>query len=81
MLNKKMSSIKIAKIASATLRNKSNSIIQKKLSASILSQYGTDKVTGPEMEDIVSKVLSSSKYNKKTKSLAGSILSQSDQKR
>ncbi len=37
--------------------------------------------TGAEMEDVASKVLQSSKYNDTTKSLAGSILSQSNKKR
>ena len=51
------------------------------LAASVLSQASSGKMTGKHMEEIASAVLKSNKYSDVTKSLAGSVLSQSDKRR
>ena len=51
------------------------------LAASVLSQRNTGKITGKTMETKASMVMNSNKYSGTTKSLAASILSQSDKNR
>lgn len=46
-----------------------------------MSKSNTNKQTGKVMETIASNVLQSSKYNDTTKSLAASVLAQSNKKR
>lgn len=72
----KRSSKTVASLAGKVLTNQSSSEIQKKLAASVISQSGTSKTTGTNLETIASKVLQSDKYNETTKTLAGSVLSQ-----
>ena len=45
----------------------------------LLNALSTDKIV--KVEDLASKVLQSPKYSDKTKSLAGSVLSQSNKER
>ncbi|MDC5204687.1 hypothetical protein OHW58_11085 [Acinetobacter baumannii] len=79
--NSKQTSNKVAKLASEVLRDPSSSAIQKKLAGSALAQTHTTKQTGSEMELEASRVLQSDKYNDKTKSLAASLVSQSNKER
>jgi len=81
MVNKKVTSDKIATIASKVLTNSNSSEIAKKLADSALSQKTKTHETGKEMETIASKVLKSEKYSDTTKELAASILSQSNKNR
>ena len=76
-MNKKVSSKKLASFASGILRSN----IQKSLTASVLSQHNKNKMTGGNMEAKASLVLNSDKYSDTTKSLAASLLSQSDKYR
>jgi hypothetical protein len=46
-----------------------------------LSQSSNQKQTGKEMEKIASDILKSEKYNNETKSLAASLVSQSNKNR
>lgn len=55
--------------AAKTLTDPNASKIAKKLAGSALSQKGTSKQTGADMEDFASKVLQSDKYNKIQKNL------------
>ncbi|WP_309244014.1 hypothetical protein [Caballeronia sp. EK] len=57
------------------------SAIKKSLAASALSQSHTKKQTGAEMEHKASEVLHSNKYSKETKTLAASVLAQSNKER
>ena len=81
MINKKKTSPKLATIAAKTLKNSSSSKIQKTLAWWVLSQASSTKQTWKDMEKIASDVLKSDKYNKKTKSFAASLVSQSNKKR
>ena len=81
MANKKVTSDKIATLASKVLTNQNSSEIAKKLAASALSQKNKTHETGKEMETIASNVMKSEKYSETTKELAASILSQSDSER
>lgn len=81
MVNKKKTSPKLATIAAKTLKNNSSSNIQKTLAWWILSQASSTNQTWKDMEKIASDVLKSDKYNDKTKSLAASLVSQSNKKR
>lgn len=66
----------------AEILNDSNaSKIQHRLAGSVLSQSQSSKQTSSKMEDIAAIVLASTKYNETTKSLAGSVLSQSTKER
>lgn len=76
MMTKKTSP-SVGSLASDVLRDPSASKIQKQLAGSALSQTGSSKATGAEMETKAAKALESSKYNDTTKTLAGSVLSQS----
>ncbi|MCH7394104.1 hypothetical protein MMP66_07400 [Acinetobacter dispersus] len=80
--NSKQTSNTVASIASEVLRNPSASAIQKGLVAgSALAQTHSNKQTGSEMESKASKVLQSEKYNETTKTLAASVLAQSNKER
>lgn len=81
MTSKKQSSDELASIAAKTLQNPNASKIQKSLAASVLSQTGTDKVTGSDMESKAAKALQSDHSAELTKTLAGSVLAQSDKDR
>lgn len=81
MINKKKTTPKEASLAAKTLRNENSSDIQKKLAWWVLSQASSNKQTWKEMEKVASDVLKSDKYNELTKSLAGSLLSQSNKER
>lgn len=63
------------------MNNKNSSNIQKSLAGGVLSQCDPMKQTGTKMEDKASQVLQSNKYSDITKSLAASLLSQSNKKR
>ncbi len=80
-MNTKKTSQGIGSLAAGILRDENASQIQKSLAASALSQLQASHQTGAAMEDKASQVLDSSKYNDTTKSLAGSVLSQSNKKR
>lgn len=79
--NTKQTSGAIASLAAGTLQDANASQIQRRLAGSALAQSGTSKQTGAEMETIASKVLSSDKYAHDTKTLAASVLSQSNKAR
>lgn len=81
MANKKVTSDKIASVASKILNNQNSSEITKKLAGSALSQKNKTHETGKEMEIIASNILKSDKYSGTTKEIAASILSQSDKNR
>ena len=76
-MNKKSSGQKLSTQASKIMRSQ----IQKSLAASVLSQRNTGKITGKAMETKASMVMNSNKYSGTTKSLAASVLSQSDKNR
>lgn len=61
--------------------DKKASKIQRSLAGGVLSQRNPNKQTGATMEDVASKVLKSEKYSDQTKSLAASLLSQSNKER
>jgi len=79
--NTKQSSPKVAKLASETLRDPHASKIAKSLAASTLAQTSTGKQTSAEMEAKAGRVLQSEKYSEETKTLAGSVVSQSNKAR
>lgn len=81
MAGNKKTSPSVASKAAKTLSNPNASATQKRLAGSALSQSGTRKQTGKEMETLASKVLPSGKYNKETKTLAATVLAQSNKKR
>ena len=81
MKNTKRSSKQTSTLAARTLADNNASKTAKSLAGSVISQAGTAKQTGAELEDLASKVLTSDKYSDDTKSLAGSVLSQSNKKR
>ena len=80
-MNNKRSSSKLASDAAKILNDKNASKIQRSLAGGVLSQRDPSKQTGAAMEDKVSRVLQSEKYSDTTKSLAASLLSQSNKKR
>ncbi|MFD2013371.1 hypothetical protein ACFSHO_07300 [Acinetobacter vivianii] len=63
------------------MRNPSSSTIQKELAGSALAQTHSGKQTSSDMESKASKVLQSEKYSDATKTLAASVLSQSNKER
>ena len=78
-MNSKKTSSSVASQASRALRSSSTSKIQRQLAGSALSQAKSGHQTGKKMEGVAS--LNSPKYSSTTKTLAGSVLSQSDKKR
>lgn len=81
MANKKQTSSGVGSIASQTLRDPSASAIQKSLAASALSQCGTGKQTGAEMEHKAGQALNRASSADTTKTLAASLVAQSDKNR
>jgi hypothetical protein len=79
--NTKQSTPKVAALAAATLNDKNASQIAKSLAGSVIAQTHTGKQTGADMESKASKVLQSEKYSDETKTLAASVLSQSNKER
>jgi len=80
-MNRKKTSTKVASLAAQTLSNSNASATAKKLAGSALSQKSTSNQTGSAMEGLASRVVKSSKYGDVTKTLAASVLSQSNVKR
>lgn len=80
-INNKQTTPNVASLAAHTLLDKQASGVAKQLAGAALSQSGTSKQTGAAMEGIASKVLQSPKYADTTKTLAASVLSQSNKKR
>jgi len=80
-INKKKTSKKVATLASKILRDENSSKIAKSFAGSAMSQAGTDKQTGADLEAKASEILKSKKYNAETKTLAATVLSQSNQER
>jgi len=81
MKNTKLTSARVAKLASATLQDANASQTAKSLAASALSQANSGKQTSAEMEHLASTVVASDKYADATKSLAASVLAQSNKDR
>ena len=79
--NSKQSSPAVASLAASTLNDKNASQIAKSLAGSVVAQTRTGKQTGTDMETKASKVLQSEKYSDDTKTLAASLLSQSNKER
>lgn len=79
-MNSKISSQKLAFNAAKILKSKGSSKIQKSLAGSVLSQDSLGKMSGKRMETKASKALKSKK-SLTTKTLAGSVVSQSSNKR
>ena len=84
-MNSKKTSSSVASQASRALRSSSTSKIQrqrKELAVkSALSQAKSGHQTEKKMEGVASAALNSPKYSSTTKTLAGSVLSQSDKNR
>ncbi|MDU8923639.1 hypothetical protein RYD26_01670 [Pasteurellaceae bacterium LIM206] len=78
MTNPKQSSSKMASVAAKTLADPHSSKIQKSLSASVIAQSHTKKVTSDRMETMASKALSRESSSDLTKSLAASVLAQAE---
>lgn len=74
----KKTTTSLASLAWKIMQDKNSSKIQRELAGSALSQYNSKWVTSEEMEKKAQKVLLSDKYSDETKSLAGSVLSQSN---
>ena len=79
-MNSKKTSSSVASQASRALRS-STSKIQRQLAGSALSQAKSGHQTGKKMEGVASAALNSPKYSSTTKTLVGSVLSQSDKNR
>jgi hypothetical protein len=80
-MNNKKTSEGLAQLAARTLNDDNSSKVAKRLAGSALSQTHTGNQTSSEMEGLASSVLRSTKYSDDTKSLAASVLSQSDKNR
>ncbi|GAC05677.1 hypothetical protein GAGA_2838 [Paraglaciecola agarilytica NO2] len=68
----------MASLASSILTGSGSSQIQKTLAGYVLSQASSSDQAGAEMEGVASAVMQSDKYSDTTKSLAASLLSQSN---
>ncbi|WP_287815045.1 hypothetical protein [Pseudomonas sp.] len=79
--NTKVTSDTVAQLASETLRDPYASAIAKRLAGSALAQALSTKQTGAAMEHEAGMVLQSDKYSETTKTLAGSLVSQSNKSR
>ena len=79
-MNSKKTSSSVASQASRALRS-STSEIQRQLAGSALSQAKSGHQTGQQMQGVAPAALNSPKYSSTTKTLAGSVLSQSDKNR
>ena len=80
-MNHKQTSKPVASAAARILVDPSSSATARSLAASALSQRSPSHQTGAAMEDLASRVLDSTKYSDQTKSIAGSVLSQSNKQR
>ncbi len=60
------------------MQNPNSSKIQRELAGSALAQFNSWRESSEKMESKAQKVLLSGKYSNETKSLAGSIFSQSN---
>lgn len=80
-MNKKQTGKNMSLNASKVLNSNTSSAIQKNLLGQLyLKVMQINKHTSKQMETTASKVLQSNKYNKGTKALAGSVLSQTNKK-
>lgn len=80
-INRKATSAGVATLAANTVFSKGASHVQRQLAGSALSQSGTNRQTGARMEAIASKALSNPRSAETTKTLAASVLAQSNKKR
>jgi hypothetical protein len=81
MANSNRSGSKTSSLAARTLGSSSASGVQKSLAASVLSQTGTNRVTGKALEAIASAALRNPNSSPVTQQLAGSVVSQSSKTR
>jgi len=81
MPNKKQTTGKVASLAAKTLSDSSSSALQRSLAASALRQTGNSSQTGKEMEAKASRALNNPRSAKTTKTLAATLVSQSNKKR
>lgn len=79
--NTKATSDKVATLAAQTLNSPTSSALAKSFAASALAQKDQDKQTSAEMEAKAGRVLGANHYNETTKTLAASVLSQSNKER
>lgn len=79
--NTKQTSLKVASLAGSKLQSDSSSAIQRSLAGSALRQAGTPAQTGAKMEGKASGALTNSRSADATKTLAASLVSQSNRKR
>ena len=76
-MNNKISSTKLAHLASETLNDDNSSATAKTLAGSVLVQVQKGFQPSEDVQTLAGKVLESAKYSEETKSLAASIVSQS----
>lgn len=74
----KKTSTSIASLAWKIMQDPNSSRIKRELAWSALAQFKSWKISSEEMEVKAQKVLLSDKYSDETKSLAGSVFSQSN---
>ena len=79
--NRISTSSNVASLAAKTVFSSGSSKIARQLAGSALSQSGTNRQTGAELERKASKVLRSDHYSTDTKTLAASVLAQSNKGR
>lgn len=79
--NTKQTSSQTASLAGKTLQRGSSSGIERSLAGSALRQAGTPAQTGAKMEGRASGALDNARSSATTKTLAGSVVSQSNRKR
>lgn len=79
--NTKQTSVGATSLAGKTLQSSSASAVQKSLAGSALRQAGTNAQTGAKTESKASGALVNSRSANTTKTLAGSLVSQSNRKR
>ncbi len=81
MANKKQTSPSVGTVASNTLRDPNASAIQRSMAASALAQCGTGKQTGANMEHKAGQALSRENSADLTRTLAATLVSQSNKDR
>lgn len=79
--NTKQTSTRVASTAGKTLGSSSASAIQRSLAGSALRQAGTSAQTGSALEAKASRALDNPRSASLTKTLAGTVVSQSNKKR
>ncbi|KAB2904046.1 MAG: hypothetical protein F9K35_02715 [Burkholderiaceae bacterium] len=79
--NTKQTSSQVASLAGKTLQSTGASAVQRALAGSALRQSGTAAQTGAKMEAKASGALDNPRSSSTTKTLAGSVVSQSNRKR